>query len=193
MLVIVISKKASEDKSGLRNNWYKIIRWTVYFNVYPVTAEWMLNFIFFFNLSFIAPRLDAGSKWNVCEAFVHCVFRKSVLPLKQGTLVASNYKNMSKFIHQRQICRSYRNQSVDLKFKSIEWFLCNRNIGCYWNNFLQIFFQINVLKNFAIFIKKQLCQSLFFNKISKKRLQHRRFLLKSAKLRRTPFFTEHLR
>ena len=155
---------------------------------------WMdAKFHFFFNLSFIAPRIDAGSKWNVYEAFIDCVFRESVLPLQQGTLVASNYKNMSKFINQRNICQSYRNQSVDLKCKSIEWFLCNRNIGCYWNSFLQIFFQINVLKNFAIFTKKQLCQSLFFNKISKKRLQHRCYIWKSAEFRRTTFFTEHLR
>ena len=80
------------------------------------------KFLFFFNLSFIAPRIDAGNKWNVYEAFIDCVFRESVLPLQQGTLVASNYKNMSKFINQRNICQSYRNQSVDLKCKSIEWF-----------------------------------------------------------------------
>ena len=154
---------------------------------------WMdAKFHFFFNLSFIAPRIDAGNKWNVYEAFIDCVFRESVLPLKQGHWSPA-------------ITRTWVSLSINGKFpthietsqliwnKSIEWFLCNRNIGCYWNNFLQIFFQINVLQNFAIFTKKQLCRSLFFNKISKKRLQHRCFLWKSAKFRRTPFFTEHLR
>ena len=58
-----------------------------------------------------------------------------------------------------------------------------------------------VLRNFAKFTGKYLCQSLFFNKIAglgpatllKKRLWHRCFAVKFAKFLRTPFVTEHLR
>ena len=58
-----------------------------------------------------------------------------------------------------------------------------------------------VLRNFANFIGKQLCQNLFFNKVAglrlatllKKRLWHRCFTVNFAKFLRTFFLTEHLR
>ena len=58
-----------------------------------------------------------------------------------------------------------------------------------------------VLRNFAKFSGKHLCQSLFFNKVAglgppaslKKRLWHRFFPVNFAKFLRIPFFTEHLR
>ena len=70
-----------------------------------------------------------------------------------------------------------------------------------------------VLRNFAKFTRKHLCQSLFFNKVAdicarvsfliklqappatllKKRLWHWCFPVNFAKFLRTPFFTEHLR
>ena len=64
-----------------------------------------------------------------------------------------------------------------------------------------MYFRIGVLKNFAMFTGKHLCWSLFFNKYAglkacnfiKKRLQHRFFPVKFAKILRTPFFTEHVR
>ena len=55
-----------------------------------------------------------------------------------------------------------------------------------------------VPRNFTKFIGKQLCQSLFFNKVAgpatllKKRLWHTCFPVNFAKLWRTTFFTEHL-
>ena len=57
-----------------------------------------------------------------------------------------------------------------------------------------------VLRNFAKFTGKHLCQSLFFDKIAglrpatllKKRLWHRRFPLNFAKFLRATFVTEHL-
>ena len=57
-----------------------------------------------------------------------------------------------------------------------------------------------VLRNFAKFTGKRLCQSLFFNKVAgqrpaillKKRLWHRCFTVNFAKCLRTPFLTEHL-
>ena len=57
------------------------------------------------------------------------------------------------------------------------------------------------LRNFAKFTGKQLCQSLFFNKVAglrpatllKKRLWHRCFPVNFAKFLRTPFLVEHLR
>ena len=57
-----------------------------------------------------------------------------------------------------------------------------------------------VLRNFAKFTGKRLCQSLFFHKVAglrtatllKKRLWHRCFPVNFAKFLRTPFLTEHL-
>ena len=61
------------------------------------------------------------------------------------------------------------------------------------------FVKKDVLRNFAIFTGKHLCQSLFFNKVTglrpatlfKKLLWHRCFPVNFAKFLRTPF-TEHL-
>ena len=57
-----------------------------------------------------------------------------------------------------------------------------------------------VLRNFAKFTGKFLCQSLFFNKVAeawacnfiKKEIWHWYFPVNFAKFLRTPFFTEHL-
>ena len=57
-----------------------------------------------------------------------------------------------------------------------------------------------VLRNFAKFTGKQMCQGLFFNKVAGLRLQACNFMKKEAlaipvnfaKFPRTPFFTEHL-
>ena len=57
-----------------------------------------------------------------------------------------------------------------------------------------------VLRNFAKFTGKHLCQSLFFSRVAgqrpvtslKKRLWHRCFLVNIAKFIRTPFLKEHL-
>ena len=67
-------------------------------------------------------------------------------------------------------------------------------------NRAQMFFKIGVLKRFANFTGKHLCWSLFLKNLQaeglqlhKRRLQHRCFPVKFAKLLRTPFLTEHLR
>ena len=57
-----------------------------------------------------------------------------------------------------------------------------------------------VLRNFAKFTEKHLCQSLFFNKVAdlrpatlfKKRFWRRYFPVNFAKFLRTPFLTKHL-
>ena len=57
---------------------------------------------------------------------------------------------------------------------------------------------IGVLRNFAVFTVKHLCQNLFFKKVAdlrpllKKRLWYRSFSVSFAKFLRTHFFTEHL-
>ena len=64
----------------------------------------------------------------------------------------------------------------------------------------EVFCKKGVLRNFAKFTGKRLCQSLFFNKVAglrpatllKKRLWHRRFPVNSGKFLRTPFLIEHL-
>ena len=66
---------------------------------------------------------------------------------------------------------------------------------------LKVFCTKGVLRNFAKFSGKHLCQSLFFNKVAglrpatllKKRLWHRCFPVNFAKFLRTPFLTEYLR
>ena len=59
----------------------------------------------------------------------------------------------------------------------------------------EVFCEKGVLRNFAKFTGKYLCQSLFFNKVAglrsatlfKKRLRHRCFPVNAAKFLRTPF------
>ena len=63
-----------------------------------------------------------------------------------------------------------------------------------------VFYKKGVLKNFAKFIGKHLCQSLSFNKFAglrpaallKERLWYKCFPVNFAKFLRTPFFTKHL-
>ena len=55
----------------------------------------------------------------------------------------------------------------------------------------EVFCKKGVLRNFAKFTGKHLCQSLFFNKVTG--LGHRCFSVNFAKFLRTPFLIEHLR
>ena len=65
----------------------------------------------------------------------------------------------------------------------------------------EVFSKKGVLRNFAKFTGKHLCQSLFFNKVAdlrsaallKKRLWHRCFPVNFEKFLRTAFIIEHLR
>ena len=65
----------------------------------------------------------------------------------------------------------------------------------------EVFCKKDVLRNFAKFTGKHLCQSLFFNKVAglrpatlfKKRLWHRCSPVNFVKFLRTRFFIEHLR
>ena len=65
----------------------------------------------------------------------------------------------------------------------------------------EVFCKKGVLRSFAKFIGKHLCQILFFNKIVglrpanlfKKRFWYRYFPVNFLKFQRTPFLTEHLR
>ena len=62
-----------------------------------------------------------------------------------------------------------------------------------------MFFEIGVLKNFAYFTEKHLCESLFLNKVAalipatllEKRLWHMCFPVIFAKFIRAPFLIEH--
>ena len=64
----------------------------------------------------------------------------------------------------------------------------------------EVFCKKVVLRNFAKFTGKHLCQSLFFNKVAglrpvtllKKRLWHRYFPVNFPKFLRTPLFIEHI-
>ena len=77
---------------------------------------------------------------------------------------------------------------------------CSFKNGIYRSSRPEVFCKKGVLRNFAKFTGKHLCQSLFFNKVAglrpatllKKRLWHRCFPINFAKFLRTPFLTEHL-
>ena len=64
----------------------------------------------------------------------------------------------------------------------------------------EVFCKKGVLRNFAKFTGKHLCQSLFFNKVAglrpatllKKSLWHRCFPVNFVNFLRTPFYIEHL-
>ena len=62
----------------------------------------------------------------------------------------------------------------------------------------KVFCKKSVLRNFAKFTRKHLCQSVLFNKglglatLIKKRLWHRCFLVNFTKFLKKPFLTEHL-
>ena len=64
----------------------------------------------------------------------------------------------------------------------------------------EVFYKKGVHRNFTKFTGKNLCQSLFFNKVAglrpatllKKWLWHRFFPVNFAKFLRTPYFTKHL-
>ena len=51
-----------------------------------------------------------------------------------GTSKKWNYRFASKLIHVGSILDSFRNQSVDLDSKSIDWFLYECNVGLVWIN-----------------------------------------------------------
>ena len=82
---------------------------------------------------------------------------------------------------------------IFLSVFSVDW-TCRRSRS-------QMFFKIDVLKNFANYTGKHPCWSLFnkveglkaCNFIIKKRLQHRCFPVKFVKFVKTLFFIEHLR
>ena len=90
-------------------------------------------------------------------------------------------------------------------FYTVKWFqvgkyLCNIN-NKKRSSRTKVFCKKGVLRNFAKFTGKHLCQSLSFYKVAalmpatllKKRFWHRCFLVHFAKFLRTLFLTEHLK
>ena len=63
---------------------------------------------------------------------------------------------------------------------------------CYNKQTIEVFYKKSVLRNFAKFIEKHLCQNLFI-KVLKKKLWHRCFPVNFAKFLKTPFLTEPFR
>ena len=72
---------------------------------------------------------------------------------------------------------------------------------CMRSSHMKVFCKTGVLRYFAKFTGKHLCQGLFFNKVAglraatllKKRQQHRCFPLNFTKFLRAPFLTQHFR
>ena len=75
------------------------------------------------------------------------------------------------------------------------------NIFCFRSSPPELFFKKGLLRNFAKFRGKLLCQVVFFNKVAglspatllKKRLWHRCFPVNFAKFLRSPFLIKHYR
>ena len=90
---------------------------------------------------------------------------------------------------------------VIMKARINSQFRCCPLAGCSRSSRPEVFCEKGVLRNFTKFIRKQLCQSLIFNKVAgprpatllKKRLWHRCFHVNFVKFLRTPFLTEHPR
>ena len=67
-----------------------------------------------------------------------------------------------------------------------------KNVTTNRNNRLEVFYKKSVLRNFAKFIEKHLCQNLFI-KVLKKKLWHRCFPVNFAKFLKTSFLPEPFR
>ena len=80
-------------------------------------------------------------------------------------------------------------------------YVSNSSLFIYRSSGSEVSCRKGVLRNFAKYTGKHLCQSLFFNEVagirpvtlSKKRPWHSYFLVNFAKFLRTPFFTEKFR
>ena len=86
----------------------------------------------------------------------------------------------------------YSSKDLTLQVKWIKYLLVFRRSRP------DVFCKKGVLRNFAKFIGKHLCRSLYFNKVAdptllKQRLWHRYFPVTFAQFLRKPFLTEHLR
>ena len=80
------------------------------------------------------------------------------------------------------------------KIKGVLKTLSDINDGAFRSSHRRCSVRKGVVRNFAKFAGKHLCQSLFFNKVFllKKTLWHRCFPVNFTKFLRTPFFTERL-
>ena len=89
-------------------------------------------------------------------------------------------------------------------YKELIWCTNHANVHIHtfrkrWSFVWSCFFPASILKHFAIFTGKHLCQSLFFNKVEslrpatlyKRRLWHSCCPVNFAKFVRTSFFAEH--
>ena len=89
-------------------------------------------------------------------------------------------------------CETRKVQMQDMPLK-----ILSKNVK---SNRPEVFSKRGVLRNFAKFKGKHLCQSLFFIKVAglrpatllKKRIWHRCFPMNFSKFLRIPFLTEHL-
>ena len=106
------------------------------------------------------------------------------------------------------LCKKWSKQQKHPDENTINWYIVSPSLACatqsrrtackFQKKPLEVFFKKNVLKNFAKFTGKHLCQSLFCNKVAgcqpanllKKRLWHWCFPMNFTKFLRTPFLIE---
>ena len=112
--------------------------------------------------------------------------RKAVFSFEKGL----NYQN-----HSSSFCTLFLNL---YRFNDQMYFIMIRISR---SSHREVFYKKCVLRNFAKFTGKHLCQGLFFHKVAdhrpvtllKRRFRHRCFPVNFAKFLRTFFLTEHLR
>ena len=116
---------------------------------------------------------------------------------KESSSMSMIIKSLIFFVNKKVCSWRFRVTNAYSKFLSKTCSVCSifRSIRP------NVFCQTGVLRNFAKFTGKHLCQSLYFNKVAglrpatllKKRLWHRCFSVNFVKFLGTPFPTEHLR
>ena len=96
-----------------------------------------------------------------------------------------------------KLCQTSKNEC---SMKIVNGFKYTSDFSTYRSSHQRCSIIKGVLRNFAKFTGKHLCQRLFFKvaglrpaTLLKKSLRHRCFPVNFAKFLRTPFFTEHLR
>ena len=118
-----------------------------------------------------------GHFWTI--ASVSGFFQSYCCFLLSNELIETRF-----FLFLKMICHGFRTRWLSWIF-----FFGNYTL---WSSLPDVFCKKDLLRNFAKFTEKHLCQSLRARTLLKKRLWHRCFPVNFAKFLRTPFLIEHL-
>ena len=115
-----------------------------------------------------------------------------------------NTENRVNKVHERALRLVYHDSfddSYDDRLRFDELVIIDKSVSTHRNSRPEVFYKKGVLRIFAKFTGKHLCQGLVFNKAAglrpaislEKSLWHRCFPVNFAKFVRIPFLKEHLR